>query len=210
MDHLRPELLQSVSDLQSFSFEPAYGPETRVTRLNPTPYELSVRVMSGVLGSAPNLRHLCLSLRAFRFLDCTSDIVTAVLDSTVSDNIERFVLISAKVPEEALLKALSRWGPTLMYLELGEMSLTPVRQGWLPILQLISKMPKLKSLSLWKMGEKRLITRSSLAVFTMNHLAKGHKIGGDRCGRNYSGSDEVLLDLEELLAGQLSQKGLRE
>jgi hypothetical protein len=54
-DHMRPELLQSVSNLFSFGFVPARGGETRVTQLSSTPYELRVRVMNQLLQSAPNL-----------------------------------------------------------------------------------------------------------------------------------------------------------
>jgi hypothetical protein len=124
------------------------------------------------------------------------------------------------VSEKVLLKALSRWAPTLMELELGEISLTFVRDGWLPILQLISTMPKLKCLHLWEMGEKRLVTAWDLVVISMDHLAEGRKstlnvrtlrdpLGSGRCCRQYSGRDEVLLGLGELLAGHLRYTRVR-
>jgi hypothetical protein len=219
-DHMRPELLQSVSNLFSFGFVPARGGETRVTQLSSTPYELRVRVMNQLLQSAPNLRHLDLCLDKFALLGESSTIAKHALRSTVSNKIERFVLRSARVSEKVLLKALSRWAPTLMELELGEISLTFVRDGWLPILQLISTMPKLKCLHLWEMGEKRLVTAWDLVVISMDHLAEGRKstlnvrtlrdpLGSGRCCRQYSGRDEVLLGLGELLAGHLRYTRVR-
>ena len=214
MDHLRPELLQSVSNLGGFSFLPARGGETCTTRRGATSYELRVRVTYKVLQSAPDLRHLVLSLDKFAVSGLTSRIARAALELTVSDKIEHLVLRNAKVAEKDLLKALSRWAPNLLELELGQVSLTFVRQGWSPILQLISTMPKLKHLYLWKMNEKRLRTSSDLVVVTMDHLMTGrkslltertstslHKSG--RCGRRYLDRSEVMLGLEELLSGHL-------
>ena len=99
-------------------------------------------------------------------------------------------------------------------LELGEVCLSFVREGRSTILQLIATMPKLKHLVLWEMGEKRGLRNSDMVSISMNHLKKGRKntltertlLGrqaGDRLGRHYSGRDEVLSGLEELLAERL-------
>ena len=214
MDHLRPELLHSVSKLRGFRFMPPRGCDTSLTRRGATSHELRVRVMYKVLQSAKDLRHLELSLDKFSLLGHASTIARVALESAVSKNIQRFVFRSAKITEEDLLKALSRWAPKLEELELGEVCLSFVREGRSTILQLIATMPKLKHLVLWEMGEKRGLRNSDMVSISMNHLKKGRKntltertlLGrqaGDRLGRHYSGRDEVLSGLEELLAERL-------
>jgi hypothetical protein len=208
MAHLRPELLQSVSGLKGFRFVPVRGGETEVT----LPSDQSRRgLMYKVLQSAGNLDDLELSLKKFVLLGRASGIAASFLDATVSNNIRRFVLKNARVSEEHLLKALSRWAPKLEELELGEICLTFVRQGWLPFLQLIATMPKLKHLVLREMLEKKSLVTSDVVSIIMKSLTKGSKgslpartrpgqYEGDKGGRHYSGRNEVLLGVEELLA----------
>jgi hypothetical protein len=215
--YMRPELEKSVSKLERFEFVPTRGNEALTTRHNATPYELKVRLMYRVLRSAETLWSLELSLCRFTLLNRASSIMATLLDGTVSNNIRRFVLRSAKLSGKYLLKALSRWAPKLVELELGDVRLTFVREGWSPILQFIATMPKLERLTLWEMGEKRSPTSSDMVVISMNHLSQGRKTvmtartstglrESDRLGRHYIGRDEVLLGLEELLAGRLTYR----
>ena len=212
--HLLPALQQSASKLERFEFVPTRGSEDLLTRGSITPHELKLRLMYRVLRSAEKLWGLELSLRRFTLLTHASGIITTALNSTVSNNIRRFVLQSAKAVEEILLKALSQWAPKLVELELGDVRPTFVHEGWTPILQLIATMPKLEFLTLWEMGEMRDTTSLDMVVISMNHLVKGSKRSmiartstglqeSDRSGRYYRGRDEVSLGLEELLAGRL-------
>jgi hypothetical protein len=117
------------------------------------------------------------------------------------------------VEEKHLLEALSRWAPKLVVLELKEVALTSVHGGWLPILRLISTMPKLKHLTLWVMAEKSPTTPGPV-VISMSHLVQGRKIVShtrmlpnpqqtDGWGREYSGRNAVVSGLDEVLTGRL-------
>jgi len=218
MDHMRPELLQSVSNLRGFTFASPRDGETNVTQRNATAYDLRVRVMHKVLESAGNLRSLELCLYKFTLSNRASDIARTALHSTVSNKIQRFLISNVRVDEVCLLKALSRWAPKLVELELRDVVLIGMREGWLPILQLIATMPKLKNLTLWEMAEKRPRRPGfdkGIAMMDMNHLAQGRKSlqparmltdvqQTDAWGRQYSGRIEVVSGLDELLAGRLS------
>lgn len=213
-EHLRPELLQSASKLERFEFVPTRGSEDLVTRRDTTANELKIRLMYMVLQSAEKLWSLELSLRKFILLNRATGIIALALDATVSNNIWRFVLRSTKVGERTLLKALSRWTPKLVELELGDVRLTYVHEGWTPILQLIATMLKLEFLTLWEMAEIRNTKSPGTVVISMNHLEKGSKTSmvartltclqeSDRSGRYYSDRGEVSLGLQELLVGHL-------
>jgi hypothetical protein len=212
--HLLPELQQSGSKLEAFEFVPNRGSEDLVTRRDTTPTELKIRLMFMALQSAEKLWSLELSLRSFTLLNRASGIIALALDATVSNNIRRLILTSTKVGEKTLMKALSRWTPKLVELELGDVRLTYVHEGWTPILQLIATMPKLEFLTLWEMAEIRNTVSPGTVVISMNRLEKGSKTSmvagtltglqeSDRSGRYYSNRGEVSLGLEELLVGHL-------
>jgi hypothetical protein len=165
-----------------------------------------------ILRSAKKLRDQDLNLEMFERLQQCTAITQRFLESTASHRFTRVTLTCVKVDEKVLLKALTRWTPSLHTLHLGRCRLFSVHKGWLAVLRALGLMPKLRYLHLCKLSERHDGMRDtdfntilvSLGPKLTRIVSQGPQAVYAPAGlREYKGRREVVSGLEELLAEPL-------
>ena len=153
-----------------------------------------------ILRSAKALRTQFLDLDMFQCFYEMTTIAQRLLESTVSNNITNLTLSMARVEEEVLLKALSRWAPRLHTLSLWQTRLHSKQKGWTIVMHTLATMPRLKSLKLGVLSEQHGAPWDSIWMSLDRETSTLLQPGGVR---KYAGRNAVSMGLEELLAGSL-------
>jgi hypothetical protein len=210
--HLRPELLQATSGLETFQLR---HPDEGVSELPSVLYDFGpdkLEPIHTILRSSKRLISLKLCMTGFDLLHQTCSFVQTALEATAARDIHFLSLEDTDLEEKDLLKALSGWESSLEELTLGALFLTCVSGGWSAVLRLLSTMPKLRVLKVWELGKGssvlprvNLVSLSRFTKGSQTCLIEPETLSDEhvRCGRNYKGKAEVVSGLEELLAEPL-------
>lgn len=201
--YLRPRLLWSISNLQTFTFDG----NNFLDDVQETDFDWGrLDLAHDILQNANSL--IDIELRCGDFIEFSDP--TAITDKLLFTNclpqLVRLSLHLTVLSEQQLLRALAICSSRLVSLSLGRVQFKASGDSWIPVFRQLTTLPKLAILALFEIRTSGMLATDSSWRLDFEHIGHGKKLRHcptTAVGVHFEGRNDVTAGLQELLAGPL-------